>query len=40
MIGMIQYRLTASSTGRSRPRGFALLGGDGGGKEPVEGEHR
>jgi hypothetical protein len=40
VIGMIQYRLGASSAGPSGPRGFALLGADGGGKEPVEGEHR
>ena len=40
MIGMIQYRAIAISTGGSRLRGFALLGADGGGKGPVEGEHR
>jgi hypothetical protein len=40
VIGMIQYRLGASFTGRSRVRGLVLRGADGGGKEPVEGEHR
>jgi hypothetical protein len=40
VIGMIQYGLGASFTGRSGLTGPMLLGADSGGKEPVEGEHR
>jgi hypothetical protein len=40
VIGMIQYRLGAGFTGRSRLGGLVLRGADGGGKEPVQGEHR